>query len=266
MLQVAFVIVVTLLLSACATSPLGHKQLQLISDEKLSEMAAAEYQQTKQEKSEVSDPRIKRYVNCVAEAIIDEVDSDTSWELTVFDEPEVVNATAWPGGKIAVYTGLLNVAKTPDQLAAVLGHEVAHVLAEHGNAKVSATLATQAGLAAAQILTQILTEDESEEKVEKVFGLVGLGAQYGVLLPYGRTQETEADLLGLDLMASAGFNPRESVDLWRNMAQSGGQQPPEFMSTHPSHETRIQNLRQRMPRALEIYQQAGAQGKTPDCG
>jgi predicted Zn-dependent protease len=182
-----------------------------------------------------------------------------TWEVQVFEDKNV-NAFALPGGKIGVYTGLLNVAKTPDQLAAVLGHEVSHVIAEHGNARMSAALATQAGLTAAEIYAASSGNDQAQ-----ILGLLGLGAQVGILLPYSRSQESEADLLGLDLMARAGFDPRQAVALWHNMAQAGGEQPPEFLSTHPSHENRIEDLKKRMASDLKRYRQARAQGNTPSC-
>ncbi len=260
MLRRIYTVLVVAMLIACTTSPLGNPQLQLFPDEQVAQMGASAYQQIKEKTPEADSGEVNSYVRCVADAITDELESDTGWEVTVFED-EAVNAFALPGGKIGVYTGLLEVAENQAQLAAVIGHEVAHVLAEHGNARMSAALATQAGLTLAQIFAA-----SSGDSRAQLFGILGLGAQYGILMPYGRSQETEADLLGLDLMASAGFDPREAVDLWRNMAQAGGQQPPEFLSTHPSHDTRIQNLTERMPDALELYEQAQAQGETPDCG
>jgi len=247
-------------LTACATSPLGHRQLQLFPDDQMSEMGASAFQQMKQETPSESDPEVNQYVECVADAVTSALDSDQVWEVQVFED-KAVNAFALPGGKIGVYTGLLDVAENQDQLATVIGHEVAHVLAEHGNARMSAAVVTQAGLTAAQIYAA-----SSGGEQQQLLGLLGLGAQVGILLPYGRSQESEADLLGLDLMASAGFDPRQSVPLWQNMAASGGEQPPEFMSTHPSHETRIENLTGRMPDALKLYNQAQASGETPACG
>jgi predicted Zn-dependent protease len=261
MLRRAFIILAMTGLTACATSPLGHRQLQLFPDEQMAEMGTTAFAQM-QEKTPVSDDGdTNAYVNCVAGAITSALGGDQDWEVRVFEEDKTVNAFALPGGKIGVYTGLLDVAETPDQLAAVLGHEVAHVLAEHGNARMSAAVLTQAGLTAAQVYAASSGNDQTQ-----ILGLLGLGAQVGILLPYGRSQETEADLLGLDLMARAGFDPRESVTLWRNMAKAGGEQPPEFLSTHPSHETRIDNLTDRMPRALTLYRRERAQGHDPSCG
>ncbi|MBA2492064.1 MAG: M48 family metallopeptidase [Gammaproteobacteria bacterium] len=261
MIRGCLITFITAWLTACATSPLGHKQLQLFPDDQMSEMGASAFQQMKQETPSESDPQVNQYVECVADAITGALDSDQVWEVQVFED-KAVNAFALPGGKIGVYTGLLEVAESQDQLATVIGHEVAHVLAEHGNARMSAAVVTQAGLTAAQIYAA-----SSGGEPAQLLGLLGLGAQVGILLPYGRSQESEADLLGLDLMASAGFDPRQSVPLWQNMAKAGGgEQPPEFMSTHPSHETRIENLTERMPDALKLYSQAQARGETPACG
>jgi predicted Zn-dependent protease len=260
MVRRAFILVVIVLLTACATSPLGHHQLQLIPDSQMAEMGATAFQQIEEKTPVSADAETNQYVSCVANAITSELSGKRKWDVKVFQDDKTVNAFALPGGKIGVYTGLLNVAKTPDQLAAVLGHEVSHVIAEHGNARMSAALATQAGLTAAEIYAASSGNDQAQ-----ILGLLGLGAQVGILLPYSRSQESEADLLGLDLMARAGFDPRQAVALWHNMAQAGGEQPPEFLSTHPSHENRIEDLKKRMASDLKRYRQARAQGNTPSC-
>lgn len=223
-------------------------------------MGVNAYQEMKKKTPTSKDPGVNRYARCVADAITREVDAKKQWEVTVFKDDKTVNAFALPGGKIGVYTGLLKVAKTPDQLAAVLGHEVGHVIANHSNARVSAAYATQAGLQ----LAQVLAGAASPQK-QQLLGLLGVGAQVGILLPYGRAQESEADILGLDYMAKAGFDPRQSVTLWRNMSKAGGKQPPAFLSTHPSHKTRIRDLQARMPQALELYERARELGKRPKC-
>lgn len=199
-----------------------------------------------------------RYVRCVAEAITREVGGE--WEVVVFEEGSP-NAFALPGGKIGVHTGLLKVAENQDQLASVLGHEVGHVLAKHSNERVSHKFAVQQGLSLAGAIAAPQTAVG-----KTLMGLMGAGAQVGILLPFSRTHESEADLIGLDLMAKAGFDPRESVQLWTNMGKAGGGQTAEFLSTHPSHNTRIQDLEKRMPLALEIRGQARAAGKKPQCG
>jgi predicted Zn-dependent protease len=142
----------------------------------------------------------------------------------------------------------------------VIGHEVAHVQANHANARISTAYATQAGLA----LAQVLAGTGSTEK-QQLMGLLGVGAQVGVLLPYGRSQESEADILGLEYMARAGFDPRQSIDLWQNMARASRGQPPEFLSTHPSHNTRIEQLNAQMSKALALYEQARARGQGARC-
>lgn len=255
-----FIVAVIVWLAACATSPLGHYQLKLFPESQMADMGATAFQQIEKKTPESDNGQVNEYVTCVADAITTTLPGKRDWDVKVFDEPKTINAFALPGGKIGVYTGILEVADTPDELAAVLGHEVSHVLAGHGNARMSAAVATQAGLTLAQIYAA-----SSGSGQQQLLGLLGVGAQVGVLLPYGRSQESEADLLGLDLMARAGFDPRQAVVLWQNMSKSGGDQPPEFLSTHPSNESRIEALQERMPRALELYKQAQAQGKHPQC-
>jgi predicted Zn-dependent protease len=179
----------------------------------------------------------------------------------VFKDPDV-NAFALPGGRIGVYTGLLEVTENQQQLAAVIAHEVAHVLANHANERLSQALAVQGGLS----VIDSLAKNPTSANHQLVMQALGLGAKYGILLPYSRTQESEADLIGLELMARAGFDPRQSVALWRNMMGVGGNQPPQFLSTHPSHGSRIQELEANMGRVLQLYQAARAQGKSPRCG
>lgn len=248
------------LLVACATSPLGRKQLVFFPDDQLNQMGGAAYAQAKQETPPSTDAVANSYVSCVARAVTAEVEKGPrEWEVTVFNSDEV-NAFALPGGKIGVYSGLLKVAKNQEQLAAVISHEVAHVLARHGNERVSTAYATQTGLQLVEAIAGGASEDKSN-----LMALLGLGAQVGVILPFSRTQETEADLLGLDLMAKAGFDPRASVELWKNMMAASGNGGPVFLSTHPASTTRIKDLENRMPKALPLYQQAHAQGKVPRC-
>jgi predicted Zn-dependent protease len=191
--------------------------------------------------------------------VLDPRHADTAWEVVLFQE-DSANAFALPGGKIGVHSGLLKVARNQDQLATVLAHEVAHVIAEHSNERVSTAYATQGGLQ----IVQALAGGASGER-SNLMALLGLGAQFGVLMPFSRVQESEADVIGLELMARAGFDPRESIRLWENMGEAGGGEPPEFLSTHPSHGRRISDLQSQMPKALELYKQAQAQGRRPQC-
>ena len=225
----------------------------------MNQMGIAAFEELKKKTAQSNDTSINRYVACVADAITHEVNLNTQWEVTVFKD-KAVNAFALPGGKIGVYTGLLQVTENQSQLAAVVAHEVAHVIAEHANARVSASYATGASLKLVEVITGATTPGK-----QQLLGLLGVGAQYGVLMPYGRDQESEADILGLDYMAMAGFDPRESVVLWRNMSKQGGAKPPELLSTHPADQSRIRDLNTRMPHALKFYEAARATGKKPKC-
>jgi predicted Zn-dependent protease len=247
------------LAAACATSPLGRSQLMLVSDSSIAEQGVASFQQMQKEIPQSGNAKQTAYVQCVAGAITREIPSlkekgklyvPDAWEVNLFDSKDV-NAFAQPGGKIGVFTGILPIASTPDQLSAVLGHEVSHVLARHSQERASANIPAQVGgvLASAAGYGQ----------------LYSLGVSSLFLLPYSRSHETEADLMGLDLMASAGFDPRQAIQLWQNMSKQGGGAPPEILSTHPSDETRISNLVERLPTALPLYNAAVAAGKKPKC-
>lgn len=247
--------------TACATSPLGRSQLQLFPASQMDQMGIAAYQDMKDKQPVSSDRRTNAYVQCVTRTITDVMDSsDGNWEVTVFAD-DSANAFALPGGKIGVHTGLLDVAKNQDQLATVIGHEIAHVIAQHANERVSTNYVASTGLQLAQVAAGQPTPAK-----QQLFGLLGLGAQVGVLLPFSRAQESEADLLGLDLMARAGFDPRASIPLWQNMSEAGGGNPPEFLSTHPSHNTRISDLSGRLSKAMPLYEQAKRAGRRPNCG
>ncbi|MCK6548218.1 M48 family metallopeptidase [Myxococcota bacterium] len=252
---------------ACATTPTGRKALHLLPSDQMAELGVQAFDQLKAQQRVSSDPQAERYVRCVADSVVDviprDLDAPKSWEVVVFED-QTPNAFALPGGKIGVHTGMIELADSPAQLAAVIGHEVSHVLAEHGNERVSQSLAAEGGLQLIAALAQ--TRDPAKAKRRQlILGLIGVGAQVGVLLPFSRTQESEADTLGLDLMARAGFDPRHAVSLWQNMERASSGAPPEFLSTHPSHGTRIENLTARMPEATSLYQQARARGRRPDC-
>jgi predicted Zn-dependent protease len=249
--------VLALLLSGCQTSPTGRKQLALVSDSQMEQMGVQAFTEMKAQQPVESNAAENRYVRCVANAVTGALPEKREWEVVVFKD-DTANAFALPGGKIGVHTGLLKVAKNQDQLATVIGHEVAHVLAEHSKERVSEQMATQGGLS----LLGAVIGNPQDPRHGMIMGALGVGAQFGVLLPHSRDQESEADIMGLDLMAKAGFDPRQSIDLWKNMAASGGGQPPEFLSTHPSHGTRIKNLEERIPSALE---QRAKSGKKPNC-
>ncbi len=248
------------LLSACSTSPTGRRQFILVPDTQMDAMGVAAFDQLKSQGSVSSDPSANAYVQCLADHITAELEGDwrKGWEVLVFDDP-TPNAFALPGKKIGVHTGMFQIAENQDQLAAVMGHEVGHVLAKHGAERVSQSTLLEGGLGAAGSLFG------GGQKAQIAMGALGLGAQYGVQLPHSRKHESEADTIGLDLMAKAGFRPEESVKLWQNMGAAGGGQPPEFMSTHPSHSTRIKGLNDGMTSAKALYSRATQSGKRPQC-
>ena len=173
------------------------------------------------------------------------------WQVSLIDNPQV-NAFCLPGGKIAVYTGIVPVARTPAGLATVMGHEMAHATSRHGAQRVLQQNLTQTAMTG--VAVSIGQMDYEQQRA--IMGALGAGAQFGVLMPFGRQHESEADEVGLMYMARAGFDPRESIDFWRRMDEASRSGPPEFLSTHPSHGTRIQQLEALMPKALEEYRRA----------
>ena len=245
--------------AACATSPLGRRQLILLPDAQLDQMGVSAYAQMKASQPVSGDPAVSAYVQCVSNTVLGVAPSPTGWEVTVFSD-KGANAFALPGRKIGVNTGLLQVAENQDQLAAVIGHEIAHVLARHSNERMSLQFATQTGM---QLLQQINGDDP--QKKAALMAALGIGMQFGVVLPFSREHESEADVVGMELMAAAGFDPRANVALWQNMARASGGSPPEFLSTHPSHQTRIRELEEHMDKAMGIYREARASGRIPRC-
>ena len=250
------------LLTACVVSPTGRKQLVLFSNGQMSQMGATAYDSMKKEQKVNSDKKVNAYVSCISNALLKHLPGDLAhqnWEVTVFKD-DSPNAFALPGAKIGVHTGMLKVASTQGQLAAVVGHEIGHVWANHGNERMSQQSIAQMGM-------QIVTVLAGEPSAEKQMALSALGvATQGTVLKFSRDQEKEADVMGLEMMAKAGFDPQQAVALWEKMAQqSGAKRVPEFMSTHPSEETRIRKLKQQLPNVVPLYQQAKQKGVSPRC-
>jgi len=246
--------IVLLTLTGCEKTPTGRDQLALVPDPVMADMGARAFARMKQEGTTISDPDQRARVECVARRVLDEVESvypgarvPEQWEVVVFDNA-TPNAFALPGGRIGIHAGILRVAEGPDQLAAIIGHEVGHLLADHGNERLTQKL----GLRIALMLIGLFGEVENEQ----VLQVLGLGAKLGVTLPFSRAHEREADEMGQLLMAAAGFRPGESVALWQNMAEAGSGQPLEFLSTHPAHDTRIEHLRENLPAAQQRYEKA----------
>ena len=250
------------LLAACSTVPLtGRQQLDLVSSDQIMAMSAQEYEQVKKEHKVITNTADARMVKQVGKRISSAVErylasqnqsqllAGYAWEFSLIKD-DSANAWAMPGGKVAVYTGILPITKDDNGLATVMGHEVAHAVARHGNERMSQGLLTQMGGAA---LSVALSQNPSQTS-DLFMAAYGLGAQVGVLLPFSRLQESEADRLGLIFMAMAGYDPREALDFWQRMSEaSQGGAPPEFLSTHPAHETRIQRIRDYLPEAMSYY-------------
>ena len=251
-------------LAGCETNPYtGRSQLLMTSVSEEMKMGAQAYDQVKSDPKmrPSQDPREIEPVKRVAARIVEaakrskyaEMAKQFQWEVTIIKDDKTANAFALPGGKMAVYTGIFSMAKTEAGLAAVMGHEVVHALARHGAERMSQGQLTNATL---QVVGAAAGAAGGGGMLgQAAMAALGVGAQVGVLLPFSRKHESEADYIGILLAADAGYDPRESVALWERMGQmSGGGVPSEFMSTHPSHETRIDQLKKWMPEAMAIYQ------------
>lgn len=263
-LKFASAAVLIAILAACAVSPTGRKQfiLPTYTEGDMSKMGAAAFGDLKKKQPLDNDPKINAYVGCVARAILTSLPGDEGegWEVEVFKD-DTPNAFALPGKKIGVHSGILNVAKNQHQLAAVIGHEVGHVQAHHSAERLSQQTAAQGAL----LVGAIVAGTSSNSQKGLVMGALGAGVTYGVLMPFSRTQETEADMIGLKLMAQAGFNPDESIALWENMAAADKNKTPEFLSTHPSDQTRMSTLNRALPEAEADAADARAHGRHPNC-
>jgi predicted Zn-dependent protease len=251
-----------LLIAACTQVPItGRSQLSLIPASSINAMSAGQYAEFLAGHKVVENTRDAMMVRQVGLRIQDAVErfyreqnmanalEGYEWEFNLVEDPQV-NAWCMPGGKVVVYTGILPVTRDEIGLAVVMGHEIAHALANHGNERMSQGLLAEFGA----IALDTALESQPEETRGLFMAAYGLGAQVGILLPYSRLHESEADHLGLIFMAMAGYDPRASVDFWGRMAamKSGGA-PPEFLSTHPSDQTRIQQLQALLPEALGYY-------------
>ncbi|MCJ8320980.1 MAG: M48 family metallopeptidase [Colwellia sp.] len=237
--------------TACSTSSTGRNQVILFSSAELSTMGVQSFEEMKNKEKISHNVQINEFVQCVAKAITNNVPKSAHngpWEVVVFDS-EQVNAFALPGGKIGVYTGILKVTQNQDQLAAIIGHEVGHVIEHHSNERLSSSKLSQTSM----VLAGAAMESQGVENRDLYMSGLGLGLQYGVLMPYGRIHESEADIVGQELMAKSGFDPQASIELWQNMAAlSTEASPPEFMSTHPSNERRINDLTHHLKVSLKL--------------
>ena len=249
-------------LASCDIVPItGRKQLNFIPDSQMNSMSLTEYKDFMSKNKLSADAantqmvknvgaRIQKAVEtyCAQNNLSDRI-AGYKWEFNLVEDSSI-NAFAMPGGKVVVNTGLIPVAQNEDGLAVVMGHEIAHVIARHGSERMSQGLLVEMG---GMALSEAMTKSPAQTK-DLFVKSYGFGAQYGIMLPYSRKHETEADHLGLIFMAMAGYNPNTAVDFWQRMsAASKGSKPLEILSTHPADQTRINNLKQFMPEAMKYY-------------
>ncbi len=253
-------VIVLLMLYGCSTVPItGRSQLSLISSSTMLSMSYQEYDKFLKENKVTADTQSTALVRKVGVRIQKAVEEyfaskqlsgrlkDYKWEFNVVESKDV-NAWCMPGGKVVVYTGILPVTRDESGLAVVMGHEVAHAVAEHGGERMSQAMLAELGAVA----LDAAMENKPDETRALWMTAFNVGAQYGALLPFSRTQESEADKLGLVFMTLAGYDPNTAVEFWQRMAAGKkGQAPPEFMSTHPSDETRINDIKKWIPEALK---------------
>lgn len=263
MKHILTVLVAVAVLAACATttSSTGRRQyVGAVSQEQLNQLGAQAFTEARQKGPLSTDARQNAYVRCVVDALVRQLPADQqrlAWETAVFAENEP-NAYALPGGKVGINTGLFSVAKNQDQLAAVVAHEIGHVVERHHDERIT----RQMGAAGVVQLLGALAGDYGQLAAQGG----GLIAQTGFLLPGSRAQESEADVVGQRLMAQAGFDPRAAVALWENMIAAGGNRPPQWLSTHPDPQSRIAELRARADQLVPTWQQARSAGRRPACG
>lgn len=241
---------------SCATTATGRRQLLLISTAQEGQLGAQAFDEVKAKEPACNDAQARALVAAIGKRIADvSPQPGWAWTFELFDGAQTINAFALPGGKVGVYTGLLPAARSAAGLAAVLGHEVAHAILRHGAERVSLSLVVQAGVDAANV------SFENSKHRGTIMGAFGLGANLGILLPYSRDMESEADVIGLQYMARAGYDPSEAVEFWKRFRTATGGGAPELLSTHPATETRIAALGAALPKAMALYAQSARLGK-----
>ncbi len=259
MIKKYYLFLIILIFASCSSVPLTErKQLRIIPQNQLLSMSFQQYEQVKQE-SKLSTDKVKvDMINNVGARISKSADEFVrernlnmrfEWEFILIEDDNTINAWCMPGGKVAFYTGILPLTENADGVAVVMGHEIAHALADHGNERMSQGLLVQLG----GMGLDLALSKEPQATRNLWFQAYGLGAQVGMLLPYSRKHEYEADYIGLILMAKAGYDPYAAVSFWERMSKLGGQKPPEFLSTHPADESRVAKLKEHLPEAMKYY-------------
>jgi predicted Zn-dependent protease len=259
LISAASVLVLSIFCVGCATVPVtGRKSLALLPESELASMSLSSYQQMLKDAELSTDKAQIAQVTRLGERLAGATHAylqahghtteGLDWEFNVIKDDETANAFAMPGGKIAVYTGILPIAQNDEGLAVVMSHEIAHVIAKHGNERMSQGMLTQLGGMGLSVAMR-----NKPAATQNIFNTsYGLGSQVGLMLPYSRMHESEADHIGIVLMAIAGYNPEASIGFWQRMDKEGDR-PPQFISTHSTPERRVQNLKEKMPEALAIY-------------
>ncbi|MFO7912937.1 MAG: M48 family metallopeptidase [Desulfotignum sp.] len=257
-----WLLIFIMLALGCSTVPItGRRQLELVPSDQLMAMSADQYSEFMAKHEVITNTPDARMVAQVGNRISQAVEryfreqnksgmlEGYKWEFNLIKDPSA-NAWAMSGGKVAVYSGILNIAQGENGLATIMGHEVAHAVAQHGNERMSQALLNQLGGVA---LTAALSQQPAMTK-DLLMAAYGAGTQVGIMLPYSRLHETEADQMGLIFMAMAGYDPRQAVDFWSRMEKQGRKDaPPEFLSTHPAHATRIAQIKEYLPKAMTYY-------------
>lgn len=234
-----------------------------LSDDELAAEAARQFAEMKASMPLLTDRETIDYIACVANAVVQVLEPgyrDLPWEMAIFED-DSVNAFAMPGGKIGVMQGILKAAQNQHQLAAVIGHEIAHVTAKHSNERANRSKVSGVGIQVAAVLLG----GGNRGATYTAYEALNQGVPLLVMLPFSRNQESEADVIGLEYMARAGFDPRQAVPLWQNMLKEGGSAPSEFLSTHPSGEKRIDSLISQWSATLPLYNEALETGRQPNC-
>ncbi|MDD2672228.1 MAG: M48 family metallopeptidase [Syntrophales bacterium] len=264
-LLILFIFPVLLLALSCATVPLTErKTLSLVPETQMLSLSSQQYHELLEQTKVSTDPvktamvqRVGKNIATAAEEFMRDAGrsrdvKDFRWEFNLLDD-NTVNAFCMPGGKVGVYTGILPITQDETGLAVVVGHEVAHAIARHGNERMSQALVAQMG----GIGLDLALSQQSAATRSIFLNLYGIGSNIGFILPYSRIQENEADRIGLALMAKAGYDPHAAVPLWERMNKEGGPRPPEFLSTHPAPESRIRNIQGLIPEAMKYYKKQG---------
>lgn len=240
------------LLAACATVPVtGRRSFIMVPESQVNTLAVDSYKQLLAESKLSKDAEKTAMLRRVGARIAQAADQPSyEWEFNLIEDDKTVNAFCMPGGKVAFYTGIMPVCKTETGIAVVMGHEVAHAIAKHGAERMSQQLLLSVG----GVALDVALREKPQQTRQMAMAAFGVGSTVGMILPYGRMQESEADRIGLMFMAKAGYDPREAVAFWQRMSAGDGKAPPEFLSTHPAHQTRVENLQKWMPEALKEYE------------